>query len=86
MYLLADVVLLAACFHAFRRNIYNMHTTDPTYFLGLPGLSWSIAMKNLPKGKAIELLEKPEHYITFQNSLQGGICQVFQRYAKRRYA
>lgn len=85
MYLLADVVLLAACFHAFRRNIYNMHTTDPAYFLGLPGLSWSIAMKYLPKGKAIELLEKPEHYITFQNSLQGGICQVFQRYAKRRY-
>lgn len=85
-YLLADVVLLAACFHAFRRNIYNMHTTDPAYFLGLPGLSWSIAMKYLPKGKAIELLEKPEHYITFQNSLQGGICQVFQRYAKRRYA
>ena len=85
-YLLADVVLLAACFHAFRRNIYNMHTTDPAYFLGLPGLSWSIAMKYLPKGKAIELLEKPEHYITFQNSLQDGICQVFQRYAKRIYA
>ena len=83
MYLLADVVLLATCFHAFRRNIYNMHTTDPAYFLGLPGLSWSIAMKYLPKGKAIELLEKPEHYITFQNNLQGGICQVFQRYAKK---
>ena len=61
-----------------------MHT-DPAYFLGLPGLSWSIAMKHVPKGKAIELLEKPEHYITFQNSLQGGICQVLQRYAKRRY-
>jgi len=42
-------------------------------------------MKHLPKGEAIELLEKPEHYLMFQNSLQGGICQVFQRYAKRRY-
>ncbi len=81
-YLLADVVLLAACFHAFRRNIYNMHTTDPAYFLGLPGLSWSIVMKHIPKNKAIELLEK-EDYSTFQNSLQGGICQVFQRYAKK---
>ena len=86
MYLIADVVLLATCFHAFRKNIYNMHKTDPAYFLGLPGLSWSIAMKHLPKGKAIELLEKPEHYLMFQNSLQGGICQVFQRYAKKRDA
>ena len=62
-----------------------MHTTDTTYFLGLPGLSWSLAMKHLPKGKAIELLEKPEHYIEFQNNIQGGITQVFQRYAKRKY-
>ena len=38
-YLLADVVLLAGCFHAFRKSIYNMHKTDPAYFLGLPGLS-----------------------------------------------
>ena len=42
-------------------------------------------MNNLPKGKAIELLEKPEHYIEFQNNIQGGITQVFQRYAKRKY-
>ena len=42
-------------------------------------------MKHLPKGKAIELLEKPEHYIEFQNNIQGGITQVFQRYAKRKY-
>ena len=57
--------------YAFRRNIYKMHTTDPAYFLGLPGLSWSLVMKHLPKGKAIELLEKPEHYIEFQNNIQG---------------
>ena len=38
-YLLADIVLLVTCFHAFRRNIYKMHVTDPAYFLGLPGLS-----------------------------------------------
>ena len=55
-----------------------MHTTDPAYFLGLPGLSWSLVMKHLPKGKAIELLEKPEHYIEFQNNIQGGITQVFK--------
>ena len=42
-------------------------------------------MKHLPKGKAIELLEKPEHHIEFQNNIQGGITQVFQRYAKRKY-
>ena len=83
-YLLADIVLLATCFHAFRRNIYKMHVTDPAYFLGLR-LSWNLAMKHLPKGKAIELLEKPEHYIEFQNNIQGGITQVFQRYAKRKY-
>ena len=27
-YLLADVVLLAGCFHAFRKSIYNMKKTD----------------------------------------------------------
>ena len=42
-------------------------------------------MKHQPKDKAIELLEKPEHYIEFQNNIQGGITQVFQRYAKRKY-
>ena len=62
-----------------------MHKTDPAYFLGLPGLSWSLAMKNIPEGNAIELLEKSEDYLAFQNSIQGGICQVSQRYVKRKY-
>ena len=62
-----------------------MHTSDPAYFLGLPGLSWSLAMKHMPEGRAIELLKKPEDYPSFQNSIQGGICQVSQRYAKRKY-
>ena len=84
-YLLADVILLAGCFHAFRKSIYKMHKTDPAYFLGFPGLSWSLAMKNIPEGSAIELLEKPEDYLAFQNSIQGGICQVSQRYVKRKY-
>ena len=84
-YLLADVGLLATCFHAFRRNIYKMHVTDPAYFVDLPGLSWSLVLKHQLKGKPIELLEKPEHYIEFQNNIQGGITQVFQRYAKRKY-
>ena len=84
-YLLADVILLAGCFHAFRKSIYKMHTSDPAYFLGLPGLSWSLAMKNMPEGRSIELLEKSEDYLAFQNSIQGGICQVSQRYVKRKY-
>ena len=42
-------------------------------------------MKHMPEGKAIELLGKPEDYLAFQNSIQGGICQVSQRYAKRKY-
>ena len=84
-YLLADTVLLAACFHAFRRNICKMHVTDSPYFVGLPGLSWSLALKHQLKGKPIELLEKPQHYTEFQNNIQGGITQVFQRYAKRKY-
>ena len=76
-YLLAvtDVILFAGCFHAFRKSIYKMHKSDPAYFLGLPGLSQSLAMKHIPEGKAIELLEKPEDYLAFQNSIQGEICQ-----------
>ena len=65
-YLFADVVLLATCFHAFRRNIYKMHTTDPAYFLGLPGLSWSLFMKHLPKGKAIDYLRNPNITLNFK--------------------
>ena len=38
---------------------YKMHTTDPAYFLGLPDLSWSLAMKHLPKGKASSFLRNP---------------------------
>ena len=62
-----------------------MHKSDPAYFYGFPGLSWSLAMKHMPEGRAIELLEKPEDYLAFQNSIQVGICQVSQRYAKRKY-
>ena len=49
-YLLADVILLVCCFHAFRKSIYRMHTSDPAYFLGLPGLSWSLSMKHMSEG------------------------------------
>ena len=80
--MLADVVLLATCFHAFRRNIYKMHTTDPAYFLGLPGLSWSLAMKHLPKGNGkvipIELLEKPNITLNSKTIFK----EVLHRYSK----
>jgi hypothetical protein len=84
-YLLSDVILLATVFHTFRMKIYKQFDTDPAYFLGLPGLSWSIAMKYVPKDQVIELLEHPEDYIKFQNNIRGGNCQVFQRFAKRQY-
>ena len=66
-------------------KVFKMHKSDPAYFLGLPGLSWALAMKNVPEGKSVELLEKAEDYLAFQNSIQGGICQVSQRYMKRMY-
>lgn len=82
MYLLADVVLLAACFQAFRETVYDKYQSDPAYYVGLPGLSWSLAMKTC--SKVIELLDNQEDYLVFQESLQGGIVQVCQRYAKKR--
>ena len=81
MYLLADVVLLAACFQAFRETVYDKYRSDPAYYIGLPGLSWSLAMKTC--SKVIELLDNQEDYLVFQESLQGGIVQVCQRYAKK---
>ena len=81
MYLLADVVLLAACFQAFRETVYDKYRSDPAYYIGLPGLSWSLAMKTC--SKVIELINNQEDYLVFQESLQGGIVQVCQRYAKK---
>ena len=81
MYLLADVVLLGACFQAFRETVYDKYQSDPAYYIGLPGLSWSLAMKKC--SKMIELLDNQEDYLVFQESLQGGIVQVCQRYAKK---
>ena len=81
MYLLADVVLLGACFQAFRETVYDKYQSDPAYYIGLPGLSWSLAMKTC--SKMIELLDNQEDYLVFQESLQGGIVQVCQRYARK---
>ena len=67
-YLLADVVLLAACFQAFRETVYDKYQSDPAYYIGLPGLSWSLAMKTC--SKMIELLDNQEDHLVFQESLK----------------
>jgi hypothetical protein len=84
MYLIADVVLLATCFQAFRQSIYSDFQCDPLYYLGLPGLAWDAALK-LCKFE-IKLLDQQVDYLRFQNSLQRGLVQVKQRYAKKQSA
>ena len=81
-YLSSDVILLATAFQSFRKDIYQKHKSDLCYFMGLPGLSWSLAVKNTDY--TIKLLDDVDQDMEFQNGLQGGPCQVNQRYAKKR--
>ena len=67
---------------AFRETVCDKYQSDPAYYVGLPGLSWNLAMKVCKR--MIELFDNQEDYLVFQDSLQGGIVQVCQRYAKKR--
>ena len=79
-YLMSDVLLLADVFENFRQNVLDKHGLDCFYYPTLPSLAWSMALKHTQV--ELDLICDPEIYLTFENSIRGGISTISNRYAR----
>jgi len=79
-YLLSDVLLLADVFEHFRQDVLQKHGLDCLYYPTLPSLAWSMALKHT--GAQLDLITDEAIYLTFENSIRGGISTISNRYAK----
>ena len=78
--LLSDVLLLADVFEHFRQDVLQKHGLDCLYYSTLPSLAWSMALKHT--GAQLDLITDEAIYLTFKNSIRGGISTISNRYAK----
>ena len=79
-YLMSDVLLLADVFEHFRQDVLQKHGLDCLYYPTLPSLAWSMALKHT--GTELDLITDEAIYLTFENSIRGGISTISNRYAK----
>ena len=79
-YLLSDVLLLADVFEHFRQDVLEKHGLDCLFYSTLPSLAWSMALKHTKA--ELNLITDETIYLTFENSIRGGISTISNRYAK----
>ena len=77
---MSNVLLLADVFEHFRQNVLDKHGLDCFCFSTYPSLAWSMALKHTQV--ELDLISDPEIYLTFENSIRGGISTIFNRYAR----
>jgi len=78
-YLLSDVLLLADVFQHFRRTVYEQHKLDCLYFITLPSLAWTTALKHTEV--ELDLITDPDMYLMIENNMRGDIVTISKRYA-----
>ena len=75
-----DTGLLADLFENFRDKHIETDKLDPAYFLTTPGLSWWTCLKKT--GVKLELLADEDMFLTYENGVREGMCQVTCNYAE----
>ena len=75
-----DTTLLADIFENFRDKHIETDKLDPAYFLTTPGLSWWACLKKA--GVILELLADENMFLTYEQSLCGGICNKVHSYVE----
>jgi hypothetical protein len=79
LYVRTDVAHLADVFENFRNLALKDYGLDPLYYLGLPGLAWSAALKKNQTG-AVELLTCEKMYEMFEKGKRGGLSVAKHRF------
>ena len=80
LFILADVLLLADVFEAFREVSLSNYDLDPAHYVSSPQLSWD-AMLHMT-GCELELICDKAMYSMIDDGLRGGVWMISQRYAK----
>jgi len=79
-YFMTDILLLADVFEHFHQKVLDKHGLYCLYYFTLPSLAWSMALKHTQV--ELDLICDPEIYLTFENSISGGISTISNRYAR----
>ena len=80
LYVKLDTTLLADIFENFRDKHIETDKLDPAYFLTTTGLSWWTCLKKT--GVKLELLTDEDMFLTYENGIRTGMCQVTFNYAE----
>lgn len=78
-YNLMDCFILFEALYELQRITHNLYTIDITDYLGIPSITWKLAMDACPE--KIQPLPNKELYDEFQQGIRGGVAQVMHRYA-----
>ena len=80
LYVQSDTALLADVFESFRDKCIEIYEFDPACFLSAPGLAWQARLKKTEI--KLELLTDNDMLLMFEKGIRGGMCQVWDHYAK----
>ena len=80
LYVQLDTALLTDIFENFRDKHIETDKLDPAYFLTTPGLSWWACLKK--PGVKLGLLTDDDMFLTYENGIREGMCQVTCNYAE----
>jgi len=67
-------------FEHFRQDVLEKHGLDCLFYPTLLSLVWSMALKHTKAD--LDLITDESIYLTFENSIRGGISTISNRYAK----
>jgi len=77
--LLSDVLLLADVFQNVRTTVYHECHLGPLYFITLPSLAWTSAMKHT-RAK-LDFITDADMYLMIENNMRGGIATISHGHA-----
>lgn len=83
IYLLADCLLLADCFEAFRSNCLQDYELDPAHYFSSAHLSFDAYLRKTDV--KLQLFHDINHYLFVTKAKRGGLSMVSKRYAKANH-
>ena len=80
LYVILDVLLLAAVFETYRSSTYAHFGLDPTHYISAPSMCMDAMLKMTEV--SLEKLADVDMYLYFSKAIRGGLCGSALRYVK----
>ena len=80
LYCRLDVLLLAECFLAFRKEVREQWDLEAALYISLPQLSFDCMLKQT--GAVIELMSDVNMVLQFEEQIRGGTSFIAERYVE----